>query len=88
MISNVRVDIKDSTTASLTAYAQAQHCPPGRGAEPDSPKLMTGGEYLMDLVKDEEDGLWKIEKWALKVIWMQGDRSVMQRPGQDISEGK
>jgi hypothetical protein len=84
IISNVRVDIKDSTTASLTCYALAQHAPPGQGPDPDGPKLMAGGEYFMDLVKDEEDGLWKIEKWELKVIWRQGDRSVMQRPGQEI----
>ena len=39
MISNVRVDVKDGAdTASLTANAMAQHCPPGRGKEPDGPK--------------------------------------------------
>jgi SnoaL-like domain len=78
-ISNIRVDVKDGAdTASLTCYALAQHCPPGRGKEPDGPKLLVGGEYLVDLVKDEKDGLWKIKKWVLDVIWRQGDRSVMQ----------
>jgi hypothetical protein len=34
MISNVRVEVKDgASTASLNAYALAQHCPPGRGNE-------------------------------------------------------
>jgi hypothetical protein len=83
MVSNVRVDLKDGgSTASLTAYAQAQHCPPGRGREPDSPKFMTGGEYFVDLVK-ESDGLWKIKKWTMKAIWYQGDRSIIHRPGRD-----
>ncbi|KXL51491.1 MAG: hypothetical protein FE78DRAFT_135696, partial [Acidomyces sp. 'richmondensis'] len=81
MISNIRVDIKDdANTASLTAYALAQHCPSGRGKEPDGPKYLVGGEYFIDLLKDEEDGMWKIKTWILEVIWRQGDRSVMQRP--------
>ena len=82
MISNVRVDVKDGAdTAFLTAYALAQHCPPGKGIEPDGPKLLVGSEYLVDLVKDEGDGLWKIKKWVLNVSWRQGDASVMQTPG-------
>lgn len=62
------------------AYALAQHCPSGRGKEPDGPKYLVGGEYFIDLLKDEEDGMWKIKTWILEVIWRQGDRSVMQRP--------
>ena len=82
MISNIRVDVKDGAdTASLTAYALAQHCPPGRGKEPDGPKYLVAGEYSIDLVKDEKAQLWKIKKWGLEVIWRQGDASVMQRPG-------
>ena len=82
MISNVRVDVKDGAdTASLTAYALAQHCPPGKGKETDGSKYLVGGEYWIDLKRDEGDGSWKITKWVLKVIWRQGDASVMQRPG-------
>jgi SnoaL-like domain len=80
MISNVRVDVKDGAdTASLTAYALAQHCPPGRGKEPDGPKFLAGAEYMIDLVRDGEDGLWKIKKWVLDVVWRQGDRAVIER---------
>lgn len=78
MISNVRINHKEGEdTASLTAYAMAQHCPPGRGKEGDGPKYTTGGEYAIDLVKDHGDGLWKIKKWVVDIIWTQGDRSVM-----------
>lgn len=76
-ITNVRVDVKDAAdTAFLTATAMAQHCPPGRGREPDGPKYLVGSQYSIDLVKDEADG-WKIKKWVLSVTWTQGDASLM-----------
>ena len=78
MISNIRVNHKEGEdTASMTAYALAQHCPPGRGKEADGPKYITGGEYAIDLVKDHGDGMWKIKKWVCEIIWTQGDHSVM-----------
>jgi SnoaL-like domain len=82
IISNARVDVKDgASTSSLTATTLTQHCPPGRGTEPDSPKFLTGSTHFLDLVKDKSNGSWKIEKWIMKTIWRQGDNSVMQRPG-------
>ena len=78
MISNIRIDVQDEAdTASLTCYALAQHFSVGKGQEPGSPQLLVAGEYAVDLVKDEDDGLWKIKKWISDVIWRQGDRSVM-----------
>jgi len=79
MISNVRVNLKEgASTAALTANALAQHCPPGRGDESNGPKLLAASTYYVDLVKDESDGLWKIKNMSLKVIWKQGDPSVME----------
>lgn len=81
MVSNVRVDVTEGAdTASLTAYALGQHCPPGKGKEPDAPKFLVCGEFWIDAVKDKGDGLWKIKKWILDIIWRQGDASVMERP--------
>lgn len=42
---------------------------------------MAASEYFVDLEKDESDELWKIAKWAMKIIWTQGDASVMAREG-------
>lgn len=75
------MDLKEGNkTASATAYVLAQHCPPGRGNEPDGPKFLAASRYFVDLVKDKDDGLWKIGGLKLKIIWTQGDRSVM--PGR------
>ena len=76
--SNIRIDVKDGAdTASLGAFVMAQHCPPGKGLEADGPKFLAGGEYHLDLVLDKTDGLWKVKKWVLDLIWTQGDASVM-----------
>ena len=80
MISNVRVDIKESAeAANLNCYALAQHCAPGNGMQPDGKKYLAASEYRVDVVK--EGGEWRIKSWDMKIIWTQGDASVMQRPG-------
>lgn len=76
-ISMVRVDVEDGAdTATLTATSTAQHSPPGMGRDPAGPKYTVGGEYCVELVKDEA-GVWKIKKLVLNVIWTQGDASLM-----------
>lgn len=79
-ISMVRVDVEDGAdTATLTATSLAQHCPAGMGRDPAGPKYTVGGEYSVDLVKDEA-GVWKIKKLVLNVIWTHGDASLMGGP--------
>lgn len=81
MIGNIRIDLGEAgpnaTTASLTCYAYAQHCPEGRGREADGRKFMSGGEYQLEVEKDSASGQWKARKWVLDLIWTQGDRSIM-----------
>jgi hypothetical protein len=77
MPTNVRIELKDGASdAKLTAYALAQHAAPGTGPKEDSPKYLTGCRYYLDLVK--KDGLWKISKFRMRVVWTQGDAAVMQ----------
>ncbi|CAK7243192.1 MAG: hypothetical protein STHCBS139747_004703 [Sporothrix thermara] len=74
-----RVHVEEGAdTAYLTAVFMAQHCPGGRGKEPDGPKYLVGGNYMVDLVKVPADGVWKIKKLVVKMIWAQGDPSVME----------
>ncbi|KAJ5180802.1 hypothetical protein N7492_004012 [Penicillium capsulatum] len=77
-LSHARVQISDDArTARVTASGMAQHCPPGRGLEPRGPKYMAGGKYSGELELGD-DGLWKIRKFVVEVVWGDGDESVMQ----------
>ncbi len=79
-ISMARVNYQDGAdTASLTATSMAQHAPSGTGRDPNGSKFTVGGEYSVDLVKDEA-GVWKIKKLVLNVIWTSGDASLMRPP--------
>jgi hypothetical protein len=77
-VSNVRVDLKDgANAASMTAHALAQHYRKGEGRNPKASRFMTGNMYWVDLAKDEGDGLWKMTKFEMKVIWCEGDASIV-----------
>lgn len=79
-ISMVRVNYQDGAdTACLTATSMAQHAAPSTGRDPNGVKYAVGGEYAVDLVKDDV-GIWKIKKLVLNVIWTSGDASLMQPP--------
>lgn len=78
MINNVRVDHKNGADqAYMTAYAIAQHYRPGEGMNPGTKGLLSGASYFIDVVKDSGDGLWKIKKWTMKLIWVDGDMSIV-----------
>ena len=78
-ISNVRVNVREDgdSTASMTASALAQHYRHKQGTEPGATRFLTGGLYFLELVKDGQDGLWKIKHWKLQPVWTEGDRGVM-----------
>lgn len=80
-ISMVRVNHQDgANTAILTATSMAQHAPAGAGRDPNGTKYTVGGEYSVDLVRDDGDGLWKMKKLVLNVVWSTGDPSLMGGP--------
>lgn len=82
-IGMVRVNhVSGTDTASLTATSTNVHAAPGTGRDPNGKKYVVGGEYTADLVKDGKDGegLWRIKKIVLNVIWTEGDASLMAPP--------
>lgn len=78
VIGSIRVAIDEGgSTASATASVIAQHYRAGQGKDPAASRYMAGGLYRLDMVKDEGDGLWKMENWRLSLVWAEGDRGVM-----------
>ncbi|KAL9085259.1 MAG: hypothetical protein Q9165_007693 [Trypethelium subeluteriae] len=79
MISNIRVDHKDGADqAYVTAYSLAQHYRAGEGKDPETKRLLSGSSYYVDVIKDGSDGLWKIKRWTMKFIWVEGDMSIVR----------
>ena len=77
-ITNIRVELKDvANTASMTAHAIAYHVRPDDAFKPENTSYTAGCLYVIDLVKDNTDGLWKIKKWEIKIQWTYGDIAVV-----------
>lgn len=74
-LSNMRLTIESTTTAKVTCSALAQHIRPGKGFEAGPNKFTSGGLYLCDVVKVGD--IWKIKSWKAKIIWVDGDQTVM-----------
>ena len=84
MISNVRVEVKDGAdTASMSAHAVARHIRPEDALKVEDTSYTGGCLYVIDLVKDGGDGLWKIKRWELKLLWTTGDRAIVR--GEDVA---
>lgn len=81
-VSNVRVKLTDNgEKADVTCYVLAQHCRPGEGPSPKfEMHLAMGSRYSAVVVKDNSDGLWKIEKAELHCLWSEGDLGVFRKP--------
>jgi hypothetical protein len=65
--SNIRINVTGSK-ATMSASALAQHYRGGTGRETGAPRYMTGGLYLLDLVKDDTEGLWKIKHFKAEPV--------------------
>lgn len=80
-VTNLRINISEGGTcnkAQAIASFLAQHYPAGKGMEDDTRRLLAGGLYYVDAVRDESDGLWKIESFKVRTTWREGDWAVMR----------
>ena len=77
-LSNVRFTSIGEREASLTTYIFAQHKKPGEGMHPDKRGLLVGANYFVDLVREDE--VWKVKKWGVRMVWREGDKSVIPEP--------
>ena len=70
-ISNVRITI-DGDTATVLAYAQAQHFAPGTGSDPAVTRhALMMNRYTATLVRDGEQ--WRIRHLDIANAWFEGD---------------
>lgn len=77
LIGNIRVEMTDGAdTASMTAQALAYHIRPEEAFSPKDTSYAASCLYFIDLVRDSNDGLWKINKWELRMLWSTGNRAV------------
>lgn len=76
-LTNNRIVEESATTATITCSALAQHYRPGEGFVTGSDRLLSGSLYRVEIAKDQKDNLWKIRKWSMKLIWVEGDQSIV-----------
>lgn len=76
--SNIRVELEDgANAASMTSHAIAYHVRPDDALKLEDISYTASCLYYIDLIKDSDDGLWKIKKWDLRVLWTTGDRAIV-----------
>jgi hypothetical protein len=67
---------EDGKTASLGAYALAQHYRPGDGGKGDAERLLSGSIYDLELEKDG-DGMWRVVSFRMNLVWHEGNMAVV-----------
>lgn len=78
IVSNIRIELKDGAdTAHMTAHALSYHVRPDDALKKEDTSYTSSCLYDIDLVKDGNDGLWKIKRWELKIQWTTGDIKVL-----------
>ena len=74
-ISNVRVAV-DGDTATVHAYAQAQHFKPGTGSDPAVTRhALMMNRYTATMVRDGEQ--WRIRHLDIANAWFEGDPAML-----------
>ena len=77
-ISNIRIQLEDGAdTASMTAHAMAYHIRSEDAFKSEDTSYTASNLYDIELVRDKGDGLWKIKRWEIRMMWTVGDRGVI-----------
>jgi len=76
--SNIRIELEEGAdTASITAHALSYHVRPEDTRKLEDLSYTAGSLYSIELVRDENDGSWKIKKWEMKILWTTGDKLIL-----------
>jgi ketosteroid isomerase-like protein len=78
MTSNIRIQIHEGgETATLTAHAMAYHVRPEDAFKEADTSYTAANLYDIEVVRVAGEGVWRIKKWDIKVLWTTGDRGVL-----------
>jgi hypothetical protein len=81
-VSNIRIELdNDAKAAHMVANMIAQHHRSGEAMDPTKKGLIGGAMNEVDLVLDDESGLWRMTKWVMNITWIDGDISIVSLPG-------
>lgn len=77
-LTNIRINISDGETkAMMSASSMAQHFLGGNGMDFEAKRFTSGSLYLLDLVRDDKEGVWKVTSWKIQPVWGEGDVSII-----------
>lgn len=76
-VTNTRIDaVEGAKEAKVSCNAMAQHYRPSPEIDPKAERLLSGSMYFCDVVKGN-DGVWRVSRWTMKLLWMEGDLSIV-----------
>jgi len=72
------VEAINQKTANVKAHCISQHFRPGEGLDPTTRQLLTGSMYSIDLIQEGDGSMWRMRRWVMKQVWLDGDVTVMR----------
>jgi hypothetical protein len=61
----------------MTAHAMSYHVRPEDAFKPEDTSYTASSLYSIELVRDGRDGLWRMKRWEIRMMWTVGDREVL-----------
>jgi hypothetical protein len=79
IISNIRIELEhdNADTARMTAHAISYHVRPEDALKVEDTSYTASSLYDIEVVNVREEGVWKMRRWEMKILWTVGDRSVL-----------
>jgi hypothetical protein len=79
VISNIRISLEhaDADKARMTAHAISYHVRPEDALKEEDTSYTASSLYDIEVVRIREEGVWKMKRWEMNVLWTVGDRGVL-----------
>jgi hypothetical protein len=79
VVSNIRIELEDNGAdkARMTAHAISYHVRPEDALKEEDTSYTASSLYDIEVVNVREEGVWKMKRWEMKVLWTVGNRGVL-----------